>query len=135
MNIEQLRERFEKSRKIPKQIIYDAKRNRYIVDIRSPSSELLAADAVFISTLFGAWQTCVENNQCVIKLPSWVNDMEPEDIYELCECIKAAGAKPDLPDEECQHCAGSGDVHRADGEYIGICTCPAGIALGLSVKP
>lgn len=27
----------------------------------------------------------------------------------------------------CPHCDGSGDVHRADGEWLGTCTCPEGI--------
>lgn len=26
----------------------------------------------------------------------------------------------------CPHCDGTGDVHRADGEWLGVCDCSAG---------
>lgn len=28
----------------------------------------------------------------------------------------------------CPYCDGSGEVHRADGEWLGTCTCPEGLA-------
>ena len=32
-------------------------------------------------------------------------------------------------DARCESCDGSGDVHRADGEWIGYCHCAAGTAM------
>lgn len=29
----------------------------------------------------------------------------------------------------CQYCGGTGDIHRIDGEWVGICDCPFGDAL------
>lgn len=34
----------------------------------------------------------------------------------------------------CEHCDGTGDVHAIDGEWRGLCTCPAGRA-ALSASP
>ncbi len=35
-------------------------------------------------------------------------------------------AQPDQETGRCMSCDGTGDVHRADGEWLGRCTCPAG---------
>jgi hypothetical protein len=35
----------------------------------------------------------------------------------------------------CPHCNGTGDVHRADGEWLGICTCPVGDAIRARLPP
>lgn len=32
-------------------------------------------------------------------------------------------------EEQCSYCNGTGDVHRADGEWLGTCTCAAGRSL------
>lgn len=34
-----------------------------------------------------------------------------------------------LPTERCPTCDDTGDVHRIDGEWLGICDCPAGKVL------
>lgn len=35
----------------------------------------------------------------------------------------------------CEHCDGTGDVHRADGEWLGTCTCAAAYVGLVEVAP
>ena len=34
-----------------------------------------------------------------------------------------------VAETRCQYCDNTGDVHRIDGEWLGYCTCPEGVAL------
>jgi len=43
--------------------------------------------------------------------------------------LRTAFAQQGAP-QRCEHCDGTGDVHRADGEWAGTCTCPAGASQG-----
>jgi len=40
---------------------------------------------------YSAWKDAIAG--VVVELPCWFRDMEPEDIYELEQCIKASGGK------------------------------------------
>lgn len=38
-------------------------------------------------------------------------------------------------DSRCPHCDDTGDVHTADGEWHGVCSCPAGDKIGKDAPP
>ena len=40
--------------------------------------------------------------------------------------LLAAAPRPPAAQERCPHCDDTGDVHGQDGEWRGVCTCPAG---------
>ncbi|MFA7278930.1 MAG: hypothetical protein WC100_02440 [Sterolibacterium sp.] len=51
-----------------------------------------------------------------------------ETQHKFEQLIDETRAQLTQTEKRCPHCDGSGDVHRADGEWLGTCTCPAGTA-------
>lgn len=48
-------------------------------------------------------------------------------IYDGNSYSVAEPCAADIYEEiRCEHCDGTGDVHSIDGEWRGVCTCPAG---------
>lgn len=43
--------------------------------------------------------------------------------------IELGDVAPARADDRCTGCDDTGDMHRADGEWMGYCSCPAGKAL------
>jgi hypothetical protein len=81
------------------------------------------------------------------------SEARPDDYEALIDKVLAAGSNPtsrkmfdgpaaasvlrdhveaklaEVRAERCSTCDGTGDVHRADGEWLGVCDCPEGRVL------
>ena len=64
----------------------------------------------------------------VLRERHQIDEPHHEHLCDYCKQADAAISALEAVQVEnrCPHCDGTGDVHRADGEWIGSCTCPAG---------
>ena len=98
-----------------------------MTDIKVPR-ELLER---VISKMNIVWQKTdeIEEIKALLAQPAAPTDGEVYRRKSSGDALLAAQAKCDAPaDARCEHCDGTGDVHRADGEWLGSCVCPAGKA-------
>jgi len=61
----------------------------------------------------------------------------PEPNFKVAQAPNAQQAEPEQqePTKRCPNCDDTGDVHSIDGEWRGVCHCPAGQAINAQVKP
>ncbi|MFE5789575.1 hypothetical protein [Rhodococcus erythropolis] len=96
------------------------------LEFLTSTGRLLAADGLVLA---GAEKAALE------RLLAAQTGIVSRDVYEAIECLRALFPAAEPAEERCPTCNDSGDVHRMDGEWLGVCDCPAGTPFRAPAEP
>ena len=93
------------------------------------NAQLAASVAEAAQSLPDGWKPVpVEPTEAMMKAAHKLPDiLDIGDEYRA--MLAASPAQPVQPPKRCPNCDDTGDVHSIDGEWRGVCHCPAGQAI------